>query len=297
MLRIIFISVILLNSCNFYQQNDKKEATFIIIGAGGRMNQELNPYAQYLNQNGYKINIHSFDYYYGNDHELDVTDNCNGPKCNKDIKNTLNEQKFKNINYLIYQDLSNKPIVERMNSKNNINLSRYTFQVSANTYTGMCIKNIIAKSVKSKHKVIFIDSINCGDLSVLTKELFQKYKNEVIFIHSVHKNAQIIDDNLISMSNNLDCFNSKKNKFKYSCDKLTKDLDGEIFDSVVNLNTILKKKNLNSAKHRQEIIKSTLEVSGKIKYSNGVRSCINDKLNESKFTAIDNNFINSININ
>jgi hypothetical protein len=56
-----------------YARNTSKEAIFIILGAGGRIDQEHNSYANDLNEEGYKIIIYSFDPKYSNDSHSENT--------------------------------------------------------------------------------------------------------------------------------------------------------------------------------------------------------------------------------
>jgi hypothetical protein len=61
--------------------------------------------------------------------------------------------------------------------------------VKSNNRNGVFIKKLVEDSIKNDNKVVFIDAVWCGGFQPITKQLFDKYKEKVIFIHAVHNKA------------------------------------------------------------------------------------------------------------
>ncbi|QED22854.1 hypothetical protein [Candidatus Deianiraea vastatrix] len=290
---VIILLLFLSFDANCLAKQAPKEAIFIIIGAGGRIDQEYNSYAQELNQKGYKINIYSFDPYYGSedqsvDKELDVKIKECTPDFNKCefVKEKFNDKRFLNINYTVYQDVKHDFIFEkRQNPKNTVNLFRYTTGVKSNNRNGIFVKKLTQDAIAGHKKIVFIDAVWCGGFQPITKQLFDKYKDKIKFIHAVHNKVQIITQELINMSNDADeCYNSKA-VYKYSCVFNIKEKMKKYFNENAEIYNKFYKKydkfdDMTSDK-QDEFIKSTNN-EGFVKGGN----CINDILNDSKFDDI-----------
>jgi hypothetical protein len=303
---ILLAGVVLFNKTSFakIQTEQNKNALFIILGAGGRIDQEYNDYAKQLESDGYKIDIHSFDPYYGNIGETDNKEfhakirECIDENSNcQTIENGLQNEQFKYINYTIFDDAKKDfTWAKQYDKKNKINLIRYTTGASSNNKNGHYIKKLFEESVKNSVKVVFIDAIWCGGLQPITQELFKKYQTQAIFIHAVHNKVQIINQELIDLTKNKECVSPGKIlTYKYRCVNETIKLGENFFNESKKMHKLISKyDNFASMplEEQQQFITSIAnreEARSKL-WSN--ESCINDKLHNSKYDKINNEVIN-----
>lgn len=301
---ILFIGIFLI-SFSAIAKESKKEAIFIILGAGGRIDQEYNSYAKDLNKLGYKITIHSFDPYYGDgDMSEDREFRANIKECTDTIKdcetveNGIKNERFKNINYTIYEDSKRDFILaENKLKKNTVQLYRYTKGVTSNNRNGVFVKKLVENSVKENKKILFIDAVWCGGFQPITKTLFEKYKNKVAFIHAVHNNVQIINDKLIELSNDKKCTEASNDNvftYKYRCVWNIFKIGKAYFDDGKKISQLLKKyDNFEdmSEEGRKEFIFAIGSFIDAVDKNQHSRSCINEMLNESKFTEINQEIV------
>lgn len=282
----------------------QKEAIFVILGPGGRIDQEYNSYAQDLNKEGYKIKIYSFDPYYGNenesvDKELDVKVKECTPEFDKCefVVDKFNDKRFLNINYTVYESSKHDFILEkRFNPKNNVNLFRYTTGVKSNNRNGVFIKKLFADAIKNDNKVVFIDAVWRGGFQPITKQLFDKYKEKVIFIHAVHNKVQVITKDLIKLSETDECKNPKSIlDFKYKCVNDVSKFSEKYFNENSKIyNKFYKKYDKfedMTQEQKNEFIQSVANSEEFRQKFWDTASCINDILNKSKFDDINKEII------
>jgi hypothetical protein len=297
---ILLIGVIFFNKPSFAKTNvaQNKNVLFIILGAGARIDQEYNDYAKQLENKGYKIEIHSFDPYYGNngeteDKELnakirDCTDE--EPYC-QTIENGLKNEKFKHINYTVFEDAKKDFIyAKRYNKANKVNLTRYTTAASTNNRNGQYIAKLFEESIEKGVKVVFIDAVWCGGLQPITKSLFAKYAKQAIFIHAVHNRVQVINQELLDLSNNAECTAPKKIlTYKYRCINETMKLGEDFFNQSKKMHKLIQRYGSfaeMSLEEKQEFITATAKREEERNKFWSSESCINDKLHNSIYQNI-----------
>lgn len=301
---IFTIIIIALCSINCFAEQIQKEAIFVIFGAGGRIDQEYNSYAQDLNKEGYVIKIYSFDPYYGNENEsIDKELDVKIKECTPDfdkcefVKDKFNDKRFLNINYTIYQDVKHDFIFEkRNNAKNSVELFRYTTGVKSNNRNGVFIKKLIENTIKNNKKIIFIDAVWCGGFQPITKQMFDKYRNKAIFIHAVHNKVQIITKDLIKLSEEDSCQNPKSIlDYKYKCVNDVSKFGEKYFNENSKIYSKFYSKYNKfedmTQEQKNEFIQSVANSEeSRIKFWD-TASCINDILNNSKFNDINKDVI------
>ncbi len=273
-----------------------KEAIFIAIGAGAMINHEYNSYSQDLNKQGYKITIHSFDPSYGtgyksSDPEMGAQICPPGftdySQC-ETVDSGLENERFSHINYTIYEDSRRDYVMKsRINPKNTVHLIRYASGVLTNNRNGKYVEKIIQDGLKSGKKVVFIDAVDCANLRMITRNLFKKYQNKISFVHALHNYAQVIDEELIGLTNDPKCF---EGEFAHRCIFETATLHENVFkqskkmqeitrkyDNFSDLSDAQKKEFITTATERQDTLNNKMQASA---------SCINDRLHNSKYRDI-----------
>ncbi len=271
--------------------NTNKNAVFVIIGAGGRVDQEIPEYAKQLKNKGYSIVIHSFDAYY-TEHSEDAL--LGIPQNIESLENGLANEKLEFINYTVYDSIAKDFIMAHKNSiKNNIHLFRYATKVWKNNRTESYIKKIIKEAVDNNKIAVLIDSIHCGKIQPITLYLFEKYKNNIIVLHSLFDKVQVIDKNFIERTKDIECLHDAK----YVKFTSVENYRAFLFDNMKRIFAQLQENNkfedlppadkqifVNSINN----LKNNLDAIGDY----NMKNCINDSLQKSKFNLVDEKVVN-----
>ncbi len=168
--------------------------------------------------------------------------------------------------------------------------------VKSNNRNGVFIKKLVEDSIKNDNKVVFIDAVWCGGFQPITKQLFDKYKEKVIFIHAVHNKAQVITKDLIKLSETDECKNPKSIlDFKYKCvNDVSKFAEKYFNENSKIYNKFYRKYDTfedMSQEQKNEFIQSVANSEEfRVKFWD-TASCINDILNKSKFDDINKEVI------